>query len=154
MVNGSVYCLPGLRLAAVGAADRRGHRSHERRSAAAGIERLVLGPAGALLAVFGAVDLTLPLRLGRTPTGGRLACALCSWLADIDSHVVYPIRTRLRGRSFFPCRPGRAGAPTALWDTGRQMDPRRKRRIRLVVALSAAVLLAGALVYTSFSASS
>jgi cytochrome c-type biogenesis protein CcmE len=34
------------------------------------------------------------------------------------------------------------------------MDPDRKRRIRLVVALSAAVLLAVALVYTSFSASS
>ncbi len=34
------------------------------------------------------------------------------------------------------------------------MDPARKRTIRLVVALSCAVLLAGALVYTSFSASS
>jgi cytochrome c-type biogenesis protein CcmE len=34
------------------------------------------------------------------------------------------------------------------------MDPARKRRVRLVVALSAAVLLAGALMYTSFSASS
>jgi cytochrome c-type biogenesis protein CcmE len=34
------------------------------------------------------------------------------------------------------------------------MDPSRKRRIRLVVALTAAVLLASALVYTSFSASS
>ena len=34
------------------------------------------------------------------------------------------------------------------------MDPDRKRKIRLVVALTAAVLLAGALVYTSFSASS
>ena len=34
------------------------------------------------------------------------------------------------------------------------MDPSRKRRIRLVVALTAAVLLAGALVYTSFAASS
>ncbi len=34
------------------------------------------------------------------------------------------------------------------------MDPRRKRKIRLVVALSAAVLLASALIYTSFSASS
>src|SRR5680860_15932 len=33
------------------------------------------------------------------------------------------------------------------------MDPRRKRKLRLYVALSAAVLLAGALVYTSFSAS-
>jgi len=34
------------------------------------------------------------------------------------------------------------------------MEPERKRRIRLVVALSAALLLAGALVYTSFNASS
>ena len=31
------------------------------------------------------------------------------------------------------------------------MDPSRKRRVRLVVALTAAVLLAGALIYTSFS---
>src|SRR5215218_159108 len=34
------------------------------------------------------------------------------------------------------------------------MDPSRKRKIRLVVALGAALLLAGALAYTSFSASS
>jgi cytochrome c-type biogenesis protein CcmE len=34
------------------------------------------------------------------------------------------------------------------------VDPQRKRKIRLVVALSVAVLLAVALVYTSFSASS
>lgn len=33
------------------------------------------------------------------------------------------------------------------------MDPQRKRKIRLVVALSVAVLLAVALIYTSFSAS-
>jgi cytochrome c-type biogenesis protein CcmE len=33
------------------------------------------------------------------------------------------------------------------------MDPARKRKIRLAVALGAAVLLAAALVYTSFSAS-
>jgi cytochrome c-type biogenesis protein CcmE len=33
------------------------------------------------------------------------------------------------------------------------MDPSRKRKLRLVVALSAALILAGALVYTSFSAS-
>ncbi|HKN94714.1 MAG TPA: cytochrome c maturation protein CcmE [Thermoleophilaceae bacterium] len=32
------------------------------------------------------------------------------------------------------------------------MDPSRKRRIRLVIALTAAMLLAGALIYTSFSA--
>ena len=32
------------------------------------------------------------------------------------------------------------------------MDPSRKRRVRLAVALGAAVLLAGALAYTSFSA--
>ena len=34
------------------------------------------------------------------------------------------------------------------------MNPARKRRIRLVVALTAATLLASALIYTSFSASS
>lgn len=34
------------------------------------------------------------------------------------------------------------------------MDPSRKRKIRLVVALSAALLLAGGLVYTSFTSSS
>lgn len=34
------------------------------------------------------------------------------------------------------------------------MNPARKRRIRLVVALAAALLLAGALAYTSFGASS
>ena len=33
------------------------------------------------------------------------------------------------------------------------MDPTRKRRFRLVVALGAALILAGALIYTSFSAS-
>jgi cytochrome c-type biogenesis protein CcmE len=33
------------------------------------------------------------------------------------------------------------------------MDPARKRKLRLVVALSAALLLATALIYTSFSAS-
>jgi cytochrome c-type biogenesis protein CcmE len=33
------------------------------------------------------------------------------------------------------------------------MDPRRKRKIRLAVALGVAVFLAGALIYTSFSAS-
>lgn len=33
------------------------------------------------------------------------------------------------------------------------MDPSRKRRLRLVVALSAALLLAGGLIYASFSAS-
>ena len=34
------------------------------------------------------------------------------------------------------------------------MDPARKRRLRLIAALGAAVVLAGALVYTSFSAAS
>jgi cytochrome c-type biogenesis protein CcmE len=34
------------------------------------------------------------------------------------------------------------------------MDPARKRTVRLTVALTAAVVLAGALMYTSFSASS
>src|SRR3954471_4841575 len=34
------------------------------------------------------------------------------------------------------------------------MDPKRKRRTRLIVSLGAALLLAGALAYTSFSAAS
>lgn len=34
-----------------------------------------------------------------------------------------------------------------------EMDPSRKRKIRLVAALSVALILAGVLVYTSFSAS-
>jgi cytochrome c-type biogenesis protein CcmE len=34
------------------------------------------------------------------------------------------------------------------------MDPARKRTVRLVTALSAALLLAGALIYTSFASSS
>ena len=36
--------------------------------------------------------------------------------------------------------------------TSGELDPARKRKIRLIVALTAAVLLASALVYTSFSA--
>jgi cytochrome c-type biogenesis protein CcmE len=39
-------------------------------------------------------------------------------------------------------------------ENARSMDPRPKRRLRLIVALTAVVLLASALVYTSFSASS
>jgi len=38
-------------------------------------------------------------------------------------------------------------------DNPRSVDPARKRKVRLVVALSTAVLLAVGLVYTSFSAS-
>src|SRR3954453_20392500 len=34
------------------------------------------------------------------------------------------------------------------------MDPSRKRKVRLVVALAAALLLAGTLLYTSFASSS
>jgi cytochrome c-type biogenesis protein CcmE len=41
----------------------------------------------------------------------------------------------------------------ARCDNHAAVDPSRKRKIRLVVALSAAVLLAAGLVYTSFSAS-
>jgi cytochrome c-type biogenesis protein CcmE len=44
--------------------------------------------------------------------------------------------------------------PSAACQNPRAMDPSRKRKIRLVVALGAAVCLAAALAYTSFSASS
>jgi cytochrome c-type biogenesis protein CcmE len=46
-------------------------------------------------------------------------------------------------------RPAAGRARNTAW-----VDPSRKRRIRFVVALSAAVVLASALIYTSFSASS
>ena len=46
---------------------------------------------------------------------------------------------------------GWAPEPAILGDA---MDPSRKRRVRLVVALAAAVVLASALIYTSFSSSS
>jgi cytochrome c-type biogenesis protein CcmE len=42
----------------------------------------------------------------------------------------------------------------SVCDNPRRMNPSRKRRIRLVVALTAALLAASALVYTSFSAGS
>ncbi|MCW3039950.1 MAG: cytochrome c maturation protein CcmE, partial [Solirubrobacterales bacterium] len=54
-----------------------------------------------------------------------------------------------------PVRPGgERGAETRvlLVDFAVVMDPARKRTARLIVALTAALLLAGALVYTSFSA--
>ena len=43
-----------------------------------------------------------------------------------------------------------ARSPLAARHNACRMDPSRKRRVRLVVALTAAVLLAGALVWTSF----
>jgi cytochrome c-type biogenesis protein CcmE len=47
----------------------------------------------------------------------------------------------------------RGAAPKAMpCDNPRLVDPQRKRKIRLVVALSAAVLLSAALIYTSFTA--
>ena len=44
-------------------------------------------------------------------------------------------------------------APTGLAIMTDDVDPSRKRKIRLVIALSVAVVLAVALIYTSFSAS-
>ena len=46
----------------------------------------------------------------------------------------------------------RAAGEEAVWDNQRRMDPSRKRAIRLTIALTVALLLASALVYTSFAA--
>lgn len=46
----------------------------------------------------------------------------------------------------------RGGQENRLWDNWPGMDPSRKRMIRLTVALTAALLLASALIYTSFAA--
>jgi cytochrome c-type biogenesis protein CcmE len=48
----------------------------------------------------------------------------------------------------------RAGTNLGVRHTEEAMDPSRKRRVRLVTALTIALLLAGALVYTTFSAAS
>src|SRR6185312_6372273 len=70
------------------------------------------------------------------------------------------------GGTFISCRPsaqaGRMSAPgpaEPAWRGGAfeilgAMNPSRKRKVRLAVALSAAVVLAAALIYTSFSAAS
>jgi cytochrome c-type biogenesis protein CcmE len=47
---------------------------------------------------------------------------------------------------------GAGGLRGAVWEHFQRMDPSRKRAIRLVVALSAAVVLAASLVYVSFAA--
>jgi cytochrome c-type biogenesis protein CcmE len=47
-----------------------------------------------------------------------------------------------------------AANPWRLFEILGAMNPARKRTVRLVVALSAAVLLASALIYTSFNAAS
>lgn len=55
-----------------------------------------------------------------------------------------------RAQAQAPC----GGSASAFWDNQWPMTPARKRTVRLVVALSAAVILASALIYTSFSAAS
>lgn len=60
-------------------------------------------------------------------------------------------RGRDESSSAAPDRPGKTPLSEIL---GAAMSPPRKRKIRLVSALSAAVVLAGALVYTSFTAAS
>src|SRR5688572_14353329 len=65
----------------------------------------------------------------------------------VDAPVISSTGSSAIGR-FFQGGPKRGGC-----DNRGPMDPARKRKIRLVVALSVAVLLATALVYTSFSAS-
>jgi cytochrome c-type biogenesis protein CcmE len=76
--------------------------------------------------------------------------------------MVLPIQTHVRPEGFSSAqvflptmRRGRCAVPGAAHVHFRQrMAPSRKRRIRLVVVLTAALVLAGALMYTSFSASS
>src|SRR3954447_13474662 len=81
---------------------------------------------------------------------------------------IYPLQTHQRAEGFSSLvgsvlgkvEADDASAPDRIVpggcsiDSVQRMDPSRKRRIRLVVALTAAVVLAGALAYTSFSASS
>src|SRR5436305_1521358 len=104
------------------------------------------------------------------PSSGRrpIAAGPAGWDGPICGwrHASSPVGTRPAAESFsvvapfLPASTGAAARRPGWWARRgglgyfRQMDPARKRRIRLVVALSAALLLAGALAYTSFSASS
>src|SRR3954451_264670 len=57
-------------------------------------------------------------------------------------------------RSGAPGEPGEGSCDNRKPRSSAHMDPQRKRKIRLVMALTAAVFLAAALVYVSFSSSS
>lgn len=46
---------------------------------------------------------------------------------------------------------GAGGLPGGMWENPPRVDPARKRTVRLIVALTAALLLASALVYVSFT---
>ena len=62
-------------------------------------------------------------------------------------------RPRLAGGRGAPPADGPAGGSRrTVWDNRPGMDPGRKRAIRLTIALTVALLLASALVYTSFTA--
>src|SRR5262245_21063621 len=140
--------LPSLRGTAVRATDRSRYGRLEDVAAGAVVKRCVLADVGPLVA----------LALGR---GGVRTAVGAAALGKAHSAGELHGYARINGRfaNLFLDQVLRSINTPAERDGDRArhtggVDPSRKRRIRFVVALSAAVLLAGALAYTSFSASS
>ena len=85
------------------------------------------------------------------PAAARAVAAPIPLLAPVINRTgSFSARSAMRAFWQTPDVPARPGGLAII---RRPWIPSRKRKIRLVVALSAAVLLAAALVYTSFSAS-
>ena len=163
---------------AVGAGDRRGDGREELQAALADVGRLVDRPTGAPHALYRGV-----WRLGRFGRPEE-RCRGWAWRFSADRHASagdragcgegfslswsYPgllpcsrAKVSLRGISWLSWSNGRTRRPAGRRHGGMRglrywvaMNPARKRTVRLVVALSAAVVLASALIYTSFSAAS
>jgi cytochrome c-type biogenesis protein CcmE len=77
-----------------------------------------------------------------------------SWVSEaLGEHDRREAPPRVRAWDCRELAPGPRGVETGLRYWG-AMNPARKRTVRLVVALSVAVVLASALIYTSFSAAS
>src|SRR4051794_12387825 len=148
--------LPRLAGPAAGAAHRRGDRGLERVAAPAGVERTVLWSAGAA-SRHRRRSGGAPRGPRGTPGGARADSRRGHGSLErprsAEVAVMRSVRRRMRGVVQGAERPRPRWGRHRACDTGRRMDPSRKRTIRLVVALSAAVVLASALIYTSFTAS-
>ena len=156
--------LPGLTDTAVRARHRGRDRGLEEVAAQAGVDRAIVGTTGVAHPALGRMDRLGPgLRVGHDVHPAAAAAETvargCSHVGEAWCHLVFCLSRRPRCPEvsnllpiFLFGRAIRAGTNLGVRHTEEAMDPSRKRRIRLVVALTAAVLLASALVYTSFSA--
>ena len=158
--------LPGLTDTAVRARHRGRDRSLEEVAAQAGVDRAIVGTTGVAHPALGRMDRLGPgLRVGHDVHPAAAAAETvargCSHVGEAWCHLVFCPSRRPRCQEvsnllpiFLFRRAMRAGTNLGVRHTEEAMDPSRKRRVRLVTALTIALLLAGALVYTSFTAAS